>query len=72
MGYRHAISQGRNPLTYEYKFLGGERVQEILSKSIIQLFRRYHRDPWNHDVGQTLWFAVDKDENPGLAKTLEK
>lgn len=59
-------------LTDEYKFLGGERVQEMLAKDIIQLFRQYTRDPWSLDVGQTLWFAVDKDEKPGPAKTLAK
>jgi Mn-dependent DtxR family transcriptional regulator len=59
-------------LTDEYKFLGGERVQEMLAKDIIQLFKRYTRDPWSLDVGQTLWFAVDKDEKPGPAKTLAK
>ncbi|MDP2796011.1 MAG: DUF1670 domain-containing protein [Methanoregula sp.] len=59
-------------LTDEYKFLGGERVQEMLAKDIIQLFKRYTRDPWTLDVGQTLWFAVDKDEKPGPAKTLAK
>jgi len=59
-------------LTDEYKFLGGERVQEMLAKDIVQLFRRYTRDPWSLDVGQTLWFAVDKDEKPGPAKTLVK
>jgi biotin operon repressor len=59
-------------LTDEYKFLGGERVQEMLAKDIVQLFRRYTRDPWSLDVGQTLWFAVDKDEKPGPAKTLAK
>jgi hypothetical protein len=59
-------------LTDEYKFLGGERVQEMLAKDIIQLFKRYTRDAWTLDVGQTLWFAVDKDEKPGPAKTLAK
>lgn len=59
-------------LTDEYKFLGGERVQEMLAKDVIQLFKRYTRDPWTLDVGQTLWFAVDKDEKPGPAKTLAK
>lgn len=59
-------------LTDEYKFLGGERVQEMLAKDLIQLFKRYTRDPWSLDVGQTLWFAVDKDEKPGPAKTLAK
>ena len=59
-------------LTDEYKFLGGERVQEMLAKDMIHLFRQYTRDPWYLEVGQTLWFAVDKDEKPGPAKTLAK
>jgi len=59
-------------LTDEYKFLGGERVQEMLAKDMIQLFRQHTRDPWNLEVGQVLWFAVDKDEKPGPAKTLAK
>jgi predicted transcriptional regulator len=59
-------------LTDEYKFLGGERVQEMLAKDMIHLFRQYTRDPWNLEVGQILWFAVDKDEKPGPAKTLAK
>ena len=59
-------------LTDEYKFLGGERVQEMLAKDMIQLFRHHTRDPWNLEVGQVLWFAVDKDEKPGPAKTLAK
>jgi len=46
-------------LNDEYKFLGGERVQEMLAKDMIHLFRHYTRDPWTLDVGQTLWFAVD-------------
>jgi hypothetical protein len=59
-------------LTDEYKFLGGERVQEMLAKDMIHLFRQYTRDPWNLEVGQILWFAVAKDEKPGPAKTLAK
>jgi hypothetical protein len=59
-------------LTDEYKFLGGERVQEMLAKDMIHLFRQYTRDPWNLEVGQVLWFAVAKDEKPGPAKTLAK
>jgi hypothetical protein len=36
-------------LTDEYKFLGGERVQEMLAKDMIHLFRQYTRDPWKWD-----------------------
>jgi hypothetical protein len=37
-------------LTDEYKFLGGERVQEMLAKDMIHLFRQYTRDAWNLEV----------------------
>jgi DNA-binding CsgD family transcriptional regulator len=59
-------------LTNEYKFLGGDRVQDLFIKDLLDLFNRFTRDAWNLEVGQTLWFAVDKDEKPGPAKTLAK
>lgn len=56
----------------EYSFIGGEKIQEMFAQDMVQLFRHYSRDPWNLEVGQTLWFAVDKNEKPGPAKTLAK
>jgi hypothetical protein len=56
----------------EYSFIGGERIQEMFAHDMVRLFRQYSRDPWNLEVGQTLWFAVDKNEIPGPAKTLAK
>lgn len=56
----------------EYAFIGGEKIQEMFASDMVQLFREYSRDPWNLEVGQTLWFAVDKNEKPGPAKTLAK
>jgi hypothetical protein len=56
----------------EYSFIGGDKIQEMFATDMVQMFRQYSRDPWNLEVGQTLWFAVDKDEKPGPAKTLEK
>lgn len=56
----------------EYSFIGGERIQEMFANDMVRLFRQYSRDPWNLEVGQTLWFAVDKNEKPGPAKTLAK
>ena len=56
----------------EYSFIGGERIQEMFANDMVRLFRQYSRDPWNLEVGQTLWFAVDKNGKPGPAKTLAK
>lgn len=56
----------------EYAFIGGEKIQEMFANDMVRLFREYSRDPWNLEVGQTLWFAVDKNEKPGPAKTLAK
>ncbi len=56
----------------EYAFIGGEKIQEMFAQDVIRLFRQYSRDPWNLEVGQILWFAVDKNEKPGPAKTLAK
>ena len=56
----------------EYAFIGGEKIQEMFAQDVVRLFRQYSRDPWNLEVGQTLWFAVDKNEKPGPAKTLAK
>jgi len=59
-------------LTTEYKFIGGDRVQDMLAKDLIQLFRQHTKDPWTLEDGQILWFAVHIDEKPGPAKTLAK
>ena len=44
----------------------------MLIEDLIQIFQQYSRDPWNLEVGQTLWFAVHMDEKPGPGKTLSK
>ena len=56
----------------EYSFIGGEKIQEMFAQDMVRLFRQYSQDPWTLEVGQTLWFAVDKNEKPGPAKTLAK
>jgi len=60
------------PLTTKYKFVGGDRVQDMLAKDLIQLFRQHTKDPWTRKDCQILWFAVHIDEKPGPAKTLAK
>jgi hypothetical protein len=59
-------------LAEQYSFIGGDRVQDMLIGDLIQIFQQYSRDPWNLEVGQTLWFAVHVDEKPGPGKTLAK
>ncbi len=59
-------------LEEQYSFVGGDRIQDMLVDDLIHLFRQCSRDPWNLEVGQTLWFAVHKDEKPGPGKTLAK
>jgi DNA-binding Lrp family transcriptional regulator len=68
-GLESAIKQRINE---EYSFIGGDKIQTLFTQDMVQLFRQYSRDPWNLEVGQTLWFAVDKNEKPGPAKTLAK
>lgn len=59
-------------LNSEYKFLGGEKVQEMFVGDVLKLFKEYNRDAWTLEAGQTLWFAVCADEKQGYGKPLEK
>jgi len=59
-------------LTSEYKFLGGDKVQEMFVNDVMKLFKEYNRDAWNLEPGQTMWFAVCADEKQGYGKPLEK
>ena len=45
-------------LTSEYKFMGGDKVQEMFVTDVQKLFKEYNRDAWNLQPGQTMWFAV--------------
>ncbi|MDW7776899.1 MAG: DUF1670 domain-containing protein [Methanosarcinales archaeon] len=59
-------------LNSEYKFMGGDRVQEMFIGDVLQLFKKYNCDAWNLEPGQTMWFAVCADEKQSYGKTLEK
>jgi hypothetical protein len=59
-------------LNSEYKFMGGDKVQEMFVTDVLKIFREYNRDAWNLQPGQTMWFAVCADEKPSYGKTLEK
>lgn len=57
-------------LEEQYSFVGGDRVQNMLIEDLIRIFQQYSRDPWNLEMGETLWFAVHMDEKPGPGKKL--
>lgn len=59
-------------LSSEYKFLGGDKIQEMFVEDVLKLFKSHNRDAWSLEAGQTLWFAVHKDEKPSYGKTLDK
>ncbi len=59
-------------LTSEYKFMGGDKVQEMFVNDVLKLFKEYNRDAWSLEPGQTMWFAVCADEKQSYGKTLEK
>ncbi len=59
-------------LTSEYKFMGGDKVQEMFVNDVLKLFKEYNQDAWNLEPGQTMWFAVCADEKQGYGKPLEK
>jgi hypothetical protein len=59
-------------LEEQYAFVGGDRVQDMLIEDLIRIFQQYSRDPWNLEVGQTLWFAVHLDENRVLGRHYPK
>ena len=51
-------------LSSEYKFLGGDKIQEMFVEDVLKLFKSHNRDAWSLEAGQTFWFAVHKDEKP--------
>jgi hypothetical protein len=67
-GFENAVKQ---MLTQEYKFLGGEKIQEMFIKDLLVEFNRHLKDGWKLDAGQVVWLAAHKDEYPGRNKTIE-
>ncbi len=37
----------KNLLNSEYKFLGGDRIQDMFVEDVQKLFNNFHRDAWN-------------------------
>jgi len=67
-GFENAVKQ---MLTQEYKFLGGEKIQEMFIKDLLVELNRHLKDGWKLDAGQVVWLAAHKDEYPGRNKTIE-
>ena len=67
-GFENSVKQ---MLTQEYKFLGGEKIQEMFIKDLLVEFNRHMKDGWKLDAGQVVWWAAHKDEYPGRNKTIE-
>ena len=58
-------------LNQEYKFLGGERIQDMFIQDLLQEYNKHLKDGWKLDAGQTVWWAVHKSEKPSRSKTIE-
>lgn len=67
---KSVVSAIKNLIQSEYKFLGGEKVQDLFIDDLMTIYQKYHHDPWTLSLGQIMWFAVAIDEKPGPAKTL--
>jgi len=53
-GFENSVKQ---MLTQEYKFLGGEKIQEMFIKDLLVEFNRHMKDGWKLDAGQVVWWA---------------
>jgi hypothetical protein len=67
-GFTNAI---KLMLKQEYKFLGGDKIQDMFVQDLLKEFNRHLKDGWKLDAGQTVWWAAHKDETPGRNKTIE-
>lgn len=67
-GFTNAI---KLMLKQEYKFMGGDRIQDMFVQDLLKEFNRHLKDGWKLDAGQTVWWAAHKDETPGRNKTIE-
>ncbi len=69
--YRSFANAIKLLLTQEYKFMGGEKIQDMLVHDLLELYSTHLRDGWRLDAGQTVWWAAHVDEKPGRDKTIE-
>ena len=55
----------------DYRFMGGRKIQQMLSEDLVQLFTEHTRGLDQLEVGQLLWYAVDVNEKHSYRKTSE-
>jgi hypothetical protein len=67
-GFANSVKQ---MLNQEYKFLGGEKIQDMFIEDMLVEFNRHLKDAWKLDAGQVVWWAAHKDEYPGRNKTMQ-
>jgi len=67
-GFANAVKQ---LLKMEYKFLAGEKIQDMFIEDLLVEFNRHLKDSWKLDAGQVVWWAAHKNEYPGRNKTIE-
>ena len=65
-GFANSVKQ---MLNQEYKFLGGDKIQDMFIKDLLEEFNRHLKDGWKLDAGQVVWWAAHKDEYPGRSQT---
>jgi hypothetical protein len=58
-GFANSVKQ---MLNQEYKFLGGDKIQDMFIKDLLEEFNRHLKDGWKLDAGQVVWWAAHKDD----------
>ena len=58
----------RHLLNTDYKFIIGEKVQEMFASDVVELIQTCYRDSWKLDVGQVLWYGAASTEKPHFGK----
>ena len=67
-GFTNSVKQ---MLNQEYKFLAGDKIQDMFIKDLLEEIDRHLKDGWKLDAGRVVWWAAHKDEYPGRNKTIE-
>jgi hypothetical protein len=56
--YRSFANAIKLLLIQEYKFMGGEKIQDMLVHDLLELYSTHLREGWRLDAGQTVWWAA--------------
>jgi DNA-binding protein Fis len=67
-GFANSVKQ---MLKQEYKFLAGDKIQDMFIEDLLVEFNKHLKDGWKLDAGQVVWWAAHKNEYPGRNKTIE-